>query len=97
MKIGGGGDGKAKAWMSAELSPDTNPAVCEVTARKKGVVKKPHASRHLATSVRIFLNNLARGRQSLRQGLSMRAIRNVGIVEPALCCTVEGTLISRVF
>jgi hypothetical protein len=52
------------ALRRAPASSDTAASLCEVTARKKGVVEKTHASRHLATSVRFFLNNLAPGRHN---------------------------------
>jgi hypothetical protein len=68
---------KANALMLGQGIPRyRNPAVCEVTARKKGVVEKPHASRHLAVSVRFFLNNFAPRRHN-PEGLaaSVRCVR----------------------
>jgi len=47
-----------------EAPRDTAIPPCDVTARRKGVVEKSHAWRHLAMSVRIFLNNFARDRHN---------------------------------
>lgn len=82
---------KANALMLGQgILRYRNPAVCQVAAREKGVVEKPHASRHLALSVRFFLNNFAPRRHN-PEGLagSVRCVRVSS--EPALVWTVGET------
>jgi hypothetical protein len=65
--------------------------VCEATARKKGVVEKTHASRHLAIGARFFLNNPLHRRHNPEGFCGERAMR-AGIVASciALALLVSG-------